>query len=452
MAFSNSFALAGIGRKINLNSNKIGQYNIALDPLYRLKQGVWLYFFLLIFEGALRKWVLPGLATPLLIVRDPIALWLILTARSKGLLRPNLYLVMMTIITVIGIITAITFGHGNLFVAIYGARILLIHFPLIFVIGRVFTRDDVIRLGKVVLWISIPMTLLVFLQFYSPQSAWVNRGIGGDMEGGGFNGGAFGYFRPPGTFSFTNGNVLFYSFEAAFVFYFWLASKSINRLVLIAATFALLIAIPLSISRSLLFQVIISLVFLVAGISRKPEYLGKLIGACIVGVLVFAVISKTTFFQTSTMVFSTRFEGANESEGGLSGVLGERFLGGMLKGIFAAPSLPFWGYGLGIGTSVGGTLLLGIPGLAVSEDEWGRIIAEMGSLLGLLIIFLRVGVFLKIAIACYKKLTKGDLLPWMITSIGLANLPTGQWAQPASLGFGVLIGGLMLASLNTITK
>ena len=35
---------------------------------------LWTYFWLLIFEGALRKWVLPGLSNPLLIVRDPVAI------------------------------------------------------------------------------------------------------------------------------------------------------------------------------------------------------------------------------------------------------------------------------------------------------------------------------------------------------------------------------------------
>jgi hypothetical protein len=29
------------------------------------------YFWLLIFEGALRKWVVPGLSDPLLLARDP---------------------------------------------------------------------------------------------------------------------------------------------------------------------------------------------------------------------------------------------------------------------------------------------------------------------------------------------------------------------------------------------
>lgn len=39
-----------------------------------LRKLLWLYFWLLIFEGALRKWILPGLSSPLLLVRDPVAL------------------------------------------------------------------------------------------------------------------------------------------------------------------------------------------------------------------------------------------------------------------------------------------------------------------------------------------------------------------------------------------
>ena len=40
----------------------------------RIRQLLWIYFWLLIFEGALRKWILPGLSNPLLLVRDPVAL------------------------------------------------------------------------------------------------------------------------------------------------------------------------------------------------------------------------------------------------------------------------------------------------------------------------------------------------------------------------------------------
>src|SRR5450432_2972097 len=119
--------------------HKISAQNDAGEMLL-LKRGIWLYFLLLIFEGAFRKWFLPGLSTPLLVIRDPIALWLIFKAIKNGLLPANVYMLGMVFIGVIGVFTAIFLGHGNLVVALFGARTLIIHFPLIFVIGSIFSR------------------------------------------------------------------------------------------------------------------------------------------------------------------------------------------------------------------------------------------------------------------------------------------------------------------------
>ncbi|RZK45178.1 MAG: hypothetical protein EOO61_00975, partial [Hymenobacter sp.] len=353
-----------------------------------LKRGVWAYFLLLVFEGALRKWFLPGLSTPLLVVRDPLALWLLVVAGRRGLLPATPYITGMVAIGVAGIFTATLLGHGNIFVALFGARILLLHFPLLFVIGRLFDRDDVMRLGRVLLWITIPMTLLIAAQFYSPQSAWVNRGVGGDMQGAGYSG-AMGYFRPPGTFSFTNGNSSFFSLVIPFVFYFWLNRKAINTVLLLAATGALVLAVPLSLSRTLLFQVLISLVFVLAASSRKPEYLGRMLVAVVGGFIALSLLSQTGAFSTATQVLTSRFEDAGEVEGGLRGTLLDRFLGGMIGELSSSADVPFFGVGLGMGTNVGGMLLAGSRVFLVAEGEWGRIIGELGPLMGLAVIAIR---------------------------------------------------------------
>jgi hypothetical protein len=413
-----------------------------------LKKGVWAYFFLLIFEGALRKWVLPGLATPLLIVRDPVALWLLVSTWRRGWLPANGYLTGFFAIGIIGIFTATLLGHGNLFVALFGARILLLHVPLIFVIGRVFTREDVVRMGKVTLIIAVPMTVLIALQFYSPQSAWVNRGIGGDVQGGGFSG-AMGFFRPPGTFSFTSGNTSFFSFVAPFVLYFWLNRKIVNNLLLAAATVALVFSIPLSISRSLFFQVGLSVIFLVLASVRKPENLLRLLLTLAGAAVILVVLSQSNFFGTAASAFTDRFENANESEGGLKSVFIDRFLGGLVGSLTDAGGLPFFGYGIGMGTNVGSMLLSGGVGFLIAEGEWGRAIGELGPLLGIGLVLLRLGLTAKIALACYNKLSQGDLLPWMLLSFGLITLAQGGWAQPSALGFFVLVGGLLVASLRT---
>jgi hypothetical protein len=418
------------------------------DPNLGIRRGIWWYFFLLIFEGALRKWFLPGLSTPLLVIRDPIALYVVLSAWNRGLILNNIYLFGMVSIGIVGTFTALAVGHGNLPVAIYGARMFLIHFPMVFVMGRVFTREDVVKMGKITLWISLPMVVLIGFQFYSPQSAWVNRGLGDDAAGAGFAG-ALGYFRPPGTFSFTTGNALFYGFTGCYVIYFLFNPKNVNRLLLIGASIAIVASIPLSISRSLTFQVILSVAFAFLATLRKPKNLGKaLVGVGLITILLFA-LSSSSLFQTATSVLTARFANAETSEGGLQGTFGDRYLGGMISTLSKATEQPFFGYGLGMGTKVGSQLLSGNRKVwLIAEAEWGRVIGELGALMGLSVILLRLSLSIKIAIAGYLKMARGDMLAWMLLSFGFVLVSQGSWAQPTTLGFCTLIGGLMLASLN----
>lgn len=424
--------------------------NINRNTNNDLKIGIWAYFLLLIFEGALRKWFLPGLATPLLIIRDPIAIWIVIKCLQRGLLPSSIYLYGMIIIGIISVFTAVFLGHGNLLVALYGARILLFHFPLIFVIGKIFNRNDVIKIGKATLLITIPMTVLIALQFYSPQSAWVNRGVGGDMAGAGYSG-ALGFFRPPATFSFTTGTTSYYSFAACFIFYFWFNTKSINKLILTAATLGMFAAIPLSISRGLLFQNGVTLMFTLLAVSRKPKYIVKMLVAVIGAITILAILSQTSFFNTATEAFTSRFTNASDTEGGLKGTLGNRYVGGLLDQLSGSTDQPYFGYGIGMGTNVGSMLLSGNRKFLVAEGEWGRLLGEMGPLMGLMVIFLRVGLTTKITLACYRKLAENDLLPWLLLSFGLLALAQGNWAQPTYLGFSIMISGLMLASFNSGT-
>lgn len=413
-----------------------------------LKRGIWVYFWLLIFEGALRKWVLPGLATPLLIVRDPVAVALIFAAWKNGQLRINGYMIGMVLIGILGVYTAIFLGHGNLTVALYGARIVLFHFPLMFVIGAIFDRDDVVKIGKVTVWLSIFMSILIAIQFYSPQSALVNRGVGGDMAGAGFDG-AMGYFRPPGTFSFTNGLHLFFGFAGIFIFYFWVNAEGFNRFVLLLATVGLVAAIPFSISRSLLLFVAIDFGFVAIAILRKPQYAGRMLILVAGALVAVAILSQMSFLQTPIEAFVSRFTSASDVEGGLKGSLGDRWLGGLVGALTDSFDQPFWGYGQGMGTNAGSSLLTGgSRAFLIAEGEWGRVIGELGPLMGLALILLRVSLSIEFLIIGYKRLIVNNFLPWVLMGFILMMIPQAQWAQPTALGFSTIIGGLFLASLH----
>jgi len=421
--------------------------NFNDKSLTNLKNGIWLYFVLLIFEGALRKWIFPQLSTPLLLVRDPLVIYLFLTASYNRIIFFNGYIFYAIVIVIISFIATMIAGHGNIFVAIYGARIFLIHFPMIFLIGTVLNREDVIKMGKVILYISIPMSILIGFQFFSPQTAWVNKGIG-DSIGGGFSG-AMGYMRPPGTFSFTSGVTSFYSLVAVFVLYFWIDTSKINRLLLFVATIALLSAVPFSISRSLLFQIIISFIFTLIGINWVKNNSSKGIIMILGFIVIVFFLSLFDKISIGVEAFSTRLELANKAEGGIESVFLDRYLGGLINALKSSSSQPFLGFGLGYGTNVGSNILTSKSSFLISEGEWGRLIGELGPILGIGIILIRLMMSYKLVSWAWIYLVNYDILPWIILSFTLLVLPQGGWAQPTSLGFSVLVSGLLIASFKS---
>lgn len=146
---------------------------------------LWTYFWLLIFEGALRKWIFPGLSNPLLVIRDPVCILAI--ALGWRFLRRSPWwgwVVGIWSIVAVAVVLALLVGHGDLLTALYGARIFCLHFPLVFLFPLVFDRDDVWTFAKALLLVCIPMTVLISFQYSLPQSHFLNLAPGGE-EGGG---------------------------------------------------------------------------------------------------------------------------------------------------------------------------------------------------------------------------------------------------------------------------
>src|SRR5215472_15674993 len=102
--------------------------------LTRLKKLFWLYFVLLIFEGALRKWVAPHeLSAPLLIIRDPVSVWIIWEAYRTHK-WPHRWSAMLALLTVlmVGLFLVQSIGGARLIVGLYGLRSYLLPFPVLF--------------------------------------------------------------------------------------------------------------------------------------------------------------------------------------------------------------------------------------------------------------------------------------------------------------------------------
>lgn len=424
------------------------------NSIYR--KAIWLYLILLIFEGAIRRWVLPSLATPLLIVRDPIVIWLVLVGINKGWIH-NVFAVSMMVIATISLFFTLITGHQNILVGLFGWRIYFFYFPFIFVIGHIISREDILKMGRFILYLSIPMTVLIVIQFYSPQSAWVNIGVGGDVEGAGF-GGALGFFRPPGTFSFITGYTNFQMVVACFLFYYLLSNKLLDRKfqikqwLLWVMLVCFIISIPYSISRTHLFQSIAIGVFVLIG-SIFTNYKQKVLKIISLFVVAISIVFLFNLQGESLNAFTARFESASEAEGGVQATLGSRYFGSTIRAINF--DFPTWGYGIGYGSNVGAKLL-GLDNMYTkfnSDQEWVRVFAESGLILGALIMLVRVLLFLQVFLRAFKLLIKRqDFLPWLLSATIFMLMLMGQFNVTTALGFGVFVTGLGLASLKSRIK
>src|SRR6476646_3762950 len=132
---------------------------------------IWTYFILLMFEGTLRKWILPQYSDVLLIVRDPVVLAIYCLAIRARVFPKNTWVFSLSIIAILSWLVSLVVLQPYLslkplvLVTGFGFRSNYLHLPLIFIIGKVFDHDDLLKLGKWFLLGSLPMALLLAIQF-----------------------------------------------------------------------------------------------------------------------------------------------------------------------------------------------------------------------------------------------------------------------------------------------
>ena len=413
------------------------------DPadLTFLKRLLWFYMVVWIVEGALRKWIVPGLSTPLLIIRDPILLYIYYLAFTKGLFPKGVFVSGVLVLGAIALLVSVAATDTPLLIELYGWRASYLHLLLIFVIPKVFDVDDVRRLGKWMLLVTPPMAALVFLQFLAGRNSWLNAGAGGSA--GAMIESAYGHIRPSGTFSFTNGLTGFTSLAAVYFLYHLLEGRVYPRLIWLAAAPSLVLLVVLSGSRSaagLVFLIMSALTFIGIVHRRYRGVTFKLAG--MLGLLVL-VGGSFAVFKQGLDVFAYRFGNAANVRAGFFG----RFFESFDAPFLIAENTPAFGYGLGMGTNVAGGLLLGHSALLLSEGEMGRDIMESGPLIGGLYLSLRACIALGMGSAALRSLFRNvNTLPLLIFSGCFIDLLEGQFSQPTELGYATIACGLCLAA------
>src|ERR1700682_749757 len=73
----------------------------------QIRRLIWLYFWLLLIEGALRKWALPDLSNPLLLVRDPVVIAIYLLAIPARVFPRNGWTLALVVIGFLSLIATV---------------------------------------------------------------------------------------------------------------------------------------------------------------------------------------------------------------------------------------------------------------------------------------------------------------------------------------------------------
>jgi hypothetical protein len=401
---------------------------------------IWLYFWLLIFEGALRKWVLPGYSNSLLLIRDPVVIAIYIYAGIAGILPRSGYVVAILGLGAITFLGSELGGHGNLMVTLFGVRTHFLHLPLIFLIPQVFDKRELARLAKWTLISSVPMCILVLAQFQAAPDSWLNNGAGGSVNGQLES--AFGKIRPPGTFSFTAGLVSYLSMVAAFALQSLMQKDAKNLPLTNVALPALAIMVGISGSRTALGSVSIILGAVAVVCIKKPAFFGRGMKVVVLIGLAYCALTSWSEFRQGVEVHQSRLEGG----GGLKEGMFLRYLDDVLP-IGAILDAPFFGVGLGMGTNAATSFLYGQAGFALGESDWERVIRESGPLLGLAFIGLRLAILAHLTRRSFVALQdRDDPLPLLLLAVAFPQVLNGQIGVPMLLGWAVFSAGLCLAS------
>jgi hypothetical protein len=358
-------------------------------------------------------------------------------------------------IGVIAVLLALTIGHGDIPTALYGGRILILQLPMIFVYAAVFNRDDVVKLAWIMLWLSIPMTVLIAAQSSLPETHILNVGPGG--VGTSVFDGAGGRFRPPGTFTFITGVASFFALAAASLFgvLYSISLRNRGRIFCVGAGIALMVALPVSISRDLLagYLVVVGATIVALIQSRAPA--GRLVSGILAVMVAIGLATMVPAFQETSGAFIARWESAAKADREAVGDVNiaadqfeSRVLGEFTRPLSRLDKVSFTGYGIGAGTNVGAQRLTGALTFLVGEGAWDASLGELGLPLGLAFLLWRTCLAIWIMQIALKAARRGNRLPMIIAGAAFLDILVGQISQPTGLGFVVLSGGLCLAACN----
>lgn len=404
--------------------------------------------FVVVLEGAVRKWISAELTTPVVLVRDTLAVWMVLHALGAGHLRFNrlsgLLLGVWSVVVIGWSLLQAVLNDIPIEILAIGLRFWLLYLWCAVAFSVSITERDFRFIVRAILMLMVVTAPLVVAQYLQPPEAFINKQVS-DVEDDRVFTVIFGVVRTTGTFSFTLGYSTFLGLVTPFSLAY-LTSKSNHskdKYWKAIALGALLVGTMVSGSRTAFVNFFVAIfiylgyLFFITRVRLKfRTYTAIVVGAVLV--VVFAGV-----FSNALDAIEERAEGATESEN-VSLRIVEMFTG--------TPELrenfDIVGSGIGYGANFAGVVLTGERAFLNGENEMERTLYS-GGLLGLFFVAAKFlvcgwGVYRSLGIARASSVL--PLLLWVAASVALLTWSiTGQLTANA---MGFIVAGLALASMR----
>ena len=416
--------------------------HLPLSPAARrhVVRLIFLTYILLIAEGALRKWGFPEFQRVLFLLRDPIVLLIYSFSLPLFLAPTPAFLVWLMFASLAGLLGGLGHAlHGNGILAWwFGARNYFLYMPLAFIIGQLFTASEIRKFIRLNLLLAIPISLLIIAQYYSSPHSFVNRSITEDVTEV-----VHGVVRPYGTFTYTSQQVIFAGSLIAVLAASWILRMeyAISNLLLVCGGPAILAIALLTGSRSIYFMAAqIAVLVLLASIAAR-HYWQR---AAARSFLILFVVGAGLLFAT---LLNSALDNILKREAGAGGsrVTLHRAVSMYVDFLPVLEGAPLLGYGIGAGTPAARRWVVHGPD---NEGELGRVIMELGPVLGLVFICLRFGFVGFLLHRSWRAAIEGNPVGLVFLGFAWGMFTVGQITSNANTNgyLAWLYAGLVLAT------
>jgi hypothetical protein len=378
-----------------------------------LKNFFLLIFFYILFEGAVRKWILPNLILEITLLRDCIVIYGILYSFKNGIYDKSNWqenvIFFWTILVVVWAFVQFLIYQNNYKIYLVGFRGWVLYFWFALMFLNAFNKDTLDLISKTILLSIIPIGLLSIVQHFLPITHALNVQSGLEaFPGEGIFTVTSGIPRTTGTFTFVSGFSEYMKFITPFFVYFIDGAYKNNLSKKIKVTLILIFFLTCLTSGSrttiMFASIIMFCYFLYVAKNSKEKriatYIFWTLGLGIVGLV---------FFKTAIDATFERFVTATSGENSYYRIFVTIF--GTSE---AWEKFTFLGKGIGAGSNLSQSYV-GNQVFSLGEFESTRNLREGGAL-GLLFLLFKVFFSIIILLKSYKiSKSSNNILPFFFS-------------------------------------